>query len=105
MHLCFCFFSMHPRPPKSTRTDTLFPYTTLFRSVDGTFPDYHRVMPTQNDKPATFNGADLAEGIRAVTVISSERGRAVRMAFTDGNCQLVVNNPADRTSTRLNSSH
>src|SRR3546814_4989364 len=27
------------RPPRSTRTDTLFPYTTLFRSVDGPFPD------------------------------------------------------------------
>src|SRR3546814_8461143 len=28
----FFFFSMNRRPPKSTRTDTLFPYTTLFRS-------------------------------------------------------------------------
>src|SRR3546814_9795179 len=27
------------RPPRSTRTDTLFPYTTLFRSRDGTFED------------------------------------------------------------------
>src|SRR3546814_16716211 len=32
--LCFlfCFFLMIRRPPRSTRTDTLFPYTTLFRS-------------------------------------------------------------------------
>src|SRR3546814_12556447 len=29
------FFLMILRPPRSTRTDTLFPYTTLFRSVDG----------------------------------------------------------------------
>src|SRR3546814_20433653 len=31
---CFCvfFFLMLRRPPRSTRTDTLFPYTTLFRS-------------------------------------------------------------------------
>src|SRR3546814_15450757 len=28
----FIFFSMLRRPPRSTRTDTLFPYTTLFRS-------------------------------------------------------------------------
>src|SRR3546814_4692879 len=28
----FFFFLMIPRPPRSTRTDTLFPYTTLFRS-------------------------------------------------------------------------
>src|SRR3546814_4706999 len=31
----FCFFLMIRRPPRSTRTDTLFPYTTLFRSFDG----------------------------------------------------------------------
>src|SRR3546814_20579950 len=36
-YLCFCnscfFFLMIRRPPRSTRTDTLFPYTTLFRSA------------------------------------------------------------------------
>src|SRR3546814_20574974 len=31
----FCFFLMIRRPPRSTRTDTLFPYTTLFRSAAG----------------------------------------------------------------------
>src|SRR3546814_13954414 len=30
---CFFFFLMIRRPPRSTRTDTLFPYTTLFRSL------------------------------------------------------------------------
>src|SRR3546814_13019004 len=30
-----CFFLMIRRPPRSTRTDTLFPYTTLFRSTGG----------------------------------------------------------------------
>src|SRR3546814_9795246 len=33
------FFLMRRRPPRSTRTDTLFPYTTLFRSVDEVRPD------------------------------------------------------------------
>src|SRR3546814_10759075 len=32
-YLCFFFFLMIRRPPRSTRTDTLFPYTTLFRSL------------------------------------------------------------------------
>src|SRR3546814_8771474 len=32
-YFCFFFFLMIRRPPRSTRTDTLFPYTTLFRSV------------------------------------------------------------------------
>src|SRR3546814_10172854 len=36
LYLCYCvlfFFLMIRRPPRSTRTDTLFPYTTLFRSL------------------------------------------------------------------------
>src|SRR3546814_260846 len=34
-HYCIClFFLMLRRPPRSTRTDTLFPYTTLFRSCE-----------------------------------------------------------------------
>src|SRR3546814_18109265 len=34
MYFNFVFFLMMRRPPRSTRTDTLFPYTTLFRSSD-----------------------------------------------------------------------
>src|SRR3546814_5952781 len=34
---CFFFFLMIRRPPRSTRTDTLFPYTTLFRSIRDIF--------------------------------------------------------------------
>src|SRR3546814_15531861 len=49
--LCYCFFLMLRRPPRSTRTDTLFPYTTLFRSGrdDGAADDVHRrlVRPPQ----------------------------------------------------------
>src|SRR3546814_12622863 len=36
-YIYFCFFLMIRRPPRSTRTDTLFPYTTLFRSVERGF--------------------------------------------------------------------
>src|SRR3546814_10662962 len=35
---------MIPRPPRSTRTDTLFPYTTLFRSAKEGFPGYGRMV-------------------------------------------------------------
>src|SRR3546814_19589895 len=39
---CFFFFLMIRRPPRSTRTDTLFPYTTLFRSIgDGAAAGRH----------------------------------------------------------------
>src|SRR3546814_16152931 len=33
LYLCVIFFLIIRRPPRSTRTDTLFPYTTLFRSL------------------------------------------------------------------------
>src|SRR3546814_16031639 len=38
LRICFIFFLMIRRPPRSTRTDTLFPYTTLFRSSIATLP-------------------------------------------------------------------
>src|SRR3546814_13315604 len=38
--ICSIFFLMRRRPPRSTRTDTLFPYTTLFRSVGDDQPTY-----------------------------------------------------------------
>src|SRR3546814_1834145 len=38
--LLFFFFLTIRRPPRSTRTDTLFPYTTLFRSAGGALPYY-----------------------------------------------------------------
>src|SRR3546814_12714344 len=42
-HNCHFFFLMIRRPPRSTRTDTLFPYTTLFRSLTKYFGDYKAV--------------------------------------------------------------
>src|SRR3546814_13191597 len=38
---------MIPRPPKSTRTDTLFPYTTLFRSENRAWPEILKVAEGQ----------------------------------------------------------
>src|SRR3546814_18029963 len=39
----YCFFLIRRRPPRSTRTDTLFPYTTLFRSLP-LLPESERAM-------------------------------------------------------------
>src|SRR3546814_19543634 len=49
--LYFFFFLMIRRPPRSTRTDTLFPYTTLFRSRDRAAPrlaERRRVQPRKH---------------------------------------------------------
>src|SRR3546814_3351010 len=49
---------MIPRPPRSTRTDTLFPYTTLFRSTGGRIAGRRAGTPPQHD------GADRPAGPR-----------------------------------------
>src|SRR3546814_13671811 len=58
MCLVFGFFLlMVRRPPRSTRTDTLFPYTTLFRSSPTREPTAHRssglTAETENSSPST----------------------------------------------------
>src|SRR3546814_2436954 len=45
MCVCFCFLMIR-RPPRSTRTDTLFPYTTLFRSLQR-IADHHAAVDVQ----------------------------------------------------------
>src|SRR3546814_3553292 len=58
----FFFFLMIRRPPRSTRTDTLFPYTTLFRSrrppsTSGPGCGHGRVPPTGGTPPETLRRA------------------------------------------------
>src|SRR3546814_8759175 len=45
IYYCFFFFLMLRRPPRSTRTDTLFPYTTLFRAIRTTARHRARSSP------------------------------------------------------------
>lgn len=67
--------------------------TVVTKLIDGTFPDYCRVIPTGNDKRARFNVAALARAVEGVSVISSERGRAVKFSMKNGACTLSVTNP------------
>src|SRR3546814_16139812 len=55
-------FLMIRRPPRSTRTDTLFPYTTLFRAdAEGTFADYVSIpVDRAAKKPETISHIDAA---------------------------------------------
>lgn len=61
--------------------------------IDGTFPDYQCVIPTRNDKVLTVDRLELVERVKAVTCISSERGRAVKLTAADGRLCLDVDNP------------
>src|SRR3546814_16180282 len=54
----FFFFLMIRRPPRSTRTDTLFPYTTLFRSARLFEPSLARARTSITFRPSTTGTAD-----------------------------------------------
>src|SRR3546814_1497582 len=110
---------MRRRPPRSTRTDTLFPYTTLFRS------DQQAVEAGLHDRREIVEGHSGVERIDAnekgpvaraaiVEKRGDPRARNILHARRDGILQVEdqhigTNIPGlgelDRKSTRLNSSH
>jgi len=61
--------------------------------IDGTFPDYGRVIPAGNDKRLTVERGVFREAVDRVSTISSERGRAVKLALSEGKLVLSVTNP------------
>lgn len=61
--------------------------------IDGTFPDYNRVIPAGNDKELVLDRATFAAAVDRVSTISSDRGRAVKLSLTEGQLVLSVNNP------------
>lgn len=67
--------------------------------IDGTFPDYNRVIPQGNDRELKMDRASFAAAVDRVSTISSERGRAVKLAMSDGQVILSVNNPESGSAT------
>src|SRR3546814_6896641 len=79
------------RPPRSTRTDTLFPYTTLFRSIFLRLPDHALHLATEADEIfllvlgdliapiALARFPDMARHREADAAIFAEHDRAVRL--------------------------
>ena len=61
--------------------------------IDGTFPDYARVIPTGNDKRLVVDKEPFKRAVDRVATLSSERGRAIKLAIADGKLTLSVNNP------------
>ncbi|HHZ08793.1 MAG TPA: DNA polymerase III subunit beta [Rhizobiales bacterium] len=67
--------------------------------IDGTFPDYQRVIPTGNDKRLILDRQTFAAAVDRVSTISSERGRAVKLSIADDSVTLSVNNPDSGSAT------
>src|SRR3546814_18009193 len=102
----FFFFLMIRRPPRSTRTDTLFPYTTLFRSAHD--EELGRQVAAEG-VPAPDHGAEevLQHGPhRHDQQHRGDDGQGLG-PVGDRAVEVVVNadEGIDRKSTRLNSSH
>src|SRR3546814_14610351 len=121
------FLLMIRRPPRSTRTDTLFPYTTLFRSgYAGVVAADHRGVALHPFSEDFLDLLDLLDGVVEARALGAddrdeeraavlgrrkfrrhEPGQSVdrREAGEHGQCHAAGDPPRDRKSTRLNSSH
>ena len=67
--------------------------------IDGTFPDYNRVIPTANDKLLKLDPKSFAQGVDRVATIASEKTRAVKMNVDRDKVTLSVTSPESGTAT------
>jgi DNA polymerase III subunit beta len=67
--------------------------------IDGTFPDYSRVIPTGNDKLLKIDPKSFMAGVDRVSTIASEKTRAVKMAVEKDKITLSVTSPENGTAS------
>jgi len=66
--------------------------------IDGTFPDYSRVIPTGNDKLLKLDPKSFMQGVDRVATIASEKTRAVKMSLEKDKITLSVTSPENGTA-------
>jgi DNA polymerase III subunit beta len=66
--------------------------------IDGTFPDYSRVIPTGNDKLLRLDPKSFYEGVDRVATIATEKTRAVKMGLEADKVTLSVTSPDNGTA-------
>ncbi|MDK2768397.1 DNA polymerase III subunit beta [Sphingomonas sp.] len=66
--------------------------------IDGTFPDYSRVIPTGNDKILKIDPRSFMQGVDRVSTIATEKTRAVKMALDRDRITLSVTSPDNGTA-------
>ncbi|MEO0829768.1 MAG: DNA polymerase III subunit beta, partial [Pseudomonadota bacterium] len=67
--------------------------TLTSKVIDGTFPDYSRVIPSSNTRKLEVDASEFAKAVDRVATISSERSRAVKLALDEDRLVLSVNAP------------
>ena len=73
--------------------------TMTSKLIDGTFPDYQRVIPQGNNKVMNVGNAEFASAVDRVATVSTERGRAVKLAIERDKLILSVTNPDGGSAT------
>ncbi len=67
--------------------------TLTSKVIDGTFPDYSRVIPASNPRRMEVDAAEFAQAVDRVATVSSERSRAVKMVLEEDRLVLSVHAP------------
>ena len=67
--------------------------TLTSKVIEGTFPDYTRVIPASNEKKLEVDADEFAKAVDRVSTVSSERSRAVKLSLEDDQLTLIVNSP------------
>lgn len=67
--------------------------TLTSKVIDGTFPDYTRVIPMGNSRRLEVDAAEFAKAVDRVATVSSERSRAVKLSLDEDRLVLSVNAP------------
>jgi len=67
--------------------------------IDGTFPDYERVIPTGNDKVMDVDRKAFADAVDRVSTISTEKSRAVKLSLNDGALVVSATSPENGSAT------
>ena len=67
--------------------------------IDGTFPDYQRVIPSGNDKVLSVESKEFAQSVDRVSTISADKTRAVKLVIAKEKVTLSVVNPESGTAT------
>jgi DNA polymerase-3 subunit beta len=67
--------------------------------IDGTFPDYDRVIPFANDKALEVDPGTFAKAVDLVSTISTEKSRAVKLSLDNGSLVLSATSPEAGSAT------
>ena len=61
--------------------------------LDGTFPDYSRVIPEHNDKLVTISNQSISEAVDRVSTVSTDKTRAIKININKGSVVISATNP------------